>query len=59
MEKGISYISVKLHSVVIRIQFFIMHELFNISVLALVNWMVMNAIKGNINLKDFLSGQQL
>jgi hypothetical protein len=36
-----------------------MHELVNISVLALVNWTVMNAIKGTINLKAFHPGQQL
>jgi len=59
MVKGISYISVKLHSVALQIQFFIMHELFNISMLALVNWMAMNANKSTINLKDFHSGQQL
>jgi len=59
MEIGISYISAKLHSVALKFQFFMMHELFNISVLALVNWMIMNAIKGTINLKDFHSGQQL
>ena len=36
-----------------------MHELFNISLLALVNWIVMNVIKSTINLKAFHSGQQL